>query len=118
MSAPFRTSVDRRGRRTVGTKLKHHLRDYLIAECADRHFAGLRDREAARLIRQKLSRYQTGAWRRERSATCCPERHAGKLTSLLWQLLWLCDAVPSDKTVRRALKKRKLSVFRDPRFEA
>ena len=94
--------LDGRGRRTPRLLRQLNERDALIRQAA-RFYPGVSDREAARQIRTKLLRYQQGAWRRERAEALCPPRHADKLTALLWRLLKVRDAVPSERTIRMVL---------------
>jgi len=110
MTAPLRhpVVVDGRGQRSPRTVLMLTVRDYLLCEACRRHFPGLSQREAARLIRIALIRYRQGRFRRERTCDACPACHAGKLTGVLWLLLKIRDAIPSEMTVRRAI------AFRDP----
>jgi hypothetical protein len=97
--------LDGRGRRSNETRLR-------IDECATlqregaRFFAAASDREIARRLHQALSRYATGAWRRERTCDVCPVRHRGKVTAALWMILKTRDAIPSDRTIRRTLAIR------------
>ena len=95
--------VDGRGRRTEETLSRIAERDRLLRAAADRFYPGTSQREAARRLHQAISRYSCCAWQRERADLACPPRHAGKLTALLWQLLKVRDAIPSEPTVRRAL---------------
>ena len=96
-----------RGRRTPQTLLLLDERNALLIEAA-RHFCvGMSDRQAAAFLRVALLRYQTGAWRRDRSEALCPPRHAGKLNGTLWALLKVADRVPSEMTIRRAIRDPK-----------
>jgi hypothetical protein len=95
--------VDGRGRRTPQTLLLLDEREAYLIEAA-RHFPGS-DREAARLIRTALLRYQTGRWRRDRREATCPVQHRGKLTAVLWCLLKVRDAIPSERTIRLVLSR-------------
>jgi hypothetical protein len=79
-------------------------RDYLLRLAAERHCQGLSDRAAAEVLRAKLARYRDdGAWRRDRTASQCPDRHQGRIEGLLWQTLKVRDANVSARTIRKAL---------------
>ena len=109
MTAPLRhvhamPLDDRRGHRTPQTLLLIDERDALLTEAA-RFYPGASDREIARLLRTALLRYQRGAWRRERTEALCPPRNAGKLTAVLWMILKVRDAIPSERLVRAVLSR-------------
>jgi hypothetical protein len=70
---------------------------------AARFYPGASDREVARRLRIALATYQAGRFRRDRSDLTCPVQHKGKLTAILWMILKVRDAVPSEITIRRAL---------------
>jgi hypothetical protein len=97
--APF----DRRGVRKPGDVLAGTSRDYLLRLAAERFFAGASDRQAAEMLHAKLTRYAAGAWRRDRSEERCPDRHRGRIEALLREILQTRDAVPSSRSIRRAL---------------
>ena len=103
---------DGRGRRTRQTELLISERDRYLREAAARFCTSMSDRQAAAWLHTKISRYRSGAWRRDRvDATIeprCPVRYRGTLTELLWCVLRTREHVPSEMTVRRAL------AFRDP----
>ena len=87
-------SVELRGRRPPADVLSRAIRDHLLRLAAERHCTGMSDRQAAEMLRTKLTRYQTGAWRRDRFSEACPDRHRGTLNELLWQTLMIRDAIP------------------------
>lgn len=93
--------LDGRGRRSPQTRLLLDERDRLLIEAA-RFYPGLSHREAARQIRIALLRYQTGRFRRSRLALTCPHQ-AGRLDAVLWMILKVRDAIPSERSIRRAL---------------
>jgi hypothetical protein len=95
--------LDGRGRRSPADILSRTARDHLLRLAAERHCQGLSDRAAAEVLRTKLTRYQTGAWQRDRAEVRCPDRHRGKLTELLWQVLRVRDMTPSARSIRKAL---------------
>jgi hypothetical protein len=97
-----------RGRRSPDFLLRQDERDRYLVEAA-RCYPGQSDREIARQLRLALARYRDGRWRRDRSEYTCPAQHRGKLTEVLYFLLRVRDAVPSETTIRRAL------AIRDPR---
>ena len=92
------------GRRTPQTLLLIDERDRYLVEAA-KHFPGLSQRETARLLRSRLLVYRSGRWRRNRSELTCPVQHRGKLTEVLWMLLKVRDAIPSERTIRAALSR-------------
>lgn len=67
------------------------------------HFAGLSAREQARLLHQAVKRLRQTSWQYERTARTCPRRHRGKITEVCFAILRVHDAVPSERTIRRAL---------------
>jgi hypothetical protein len=106
--------IDARGRRPPADVLARAVRDHLLRTAADRFCVGMSDRQAAMVLRTKLDRYRLGAWQRDRAAGAqCPDRHRGSVTELLWTILKIRDAVPSDRSIRAALGAR--SIFRCPR---
>lgn len=93
---------DGRGRRSAATLAMLDERNALLIE-ASRLFPGASDREIARQLRIALVRYRDGRWRRDRIETTCPVRHQGKLLQVLWLILKTRDAIPGERTIRRAL---------------
>ncbi|WP_141686749.1 hypothetical protein [Bradyrhizobium sp. LMTR 3] len=73
------------------------------------HFPGLSQREAARKVRDVVSMYANGSWRRERTAVTCPTRHLGRVTAHCFEALKARDAVPSLGTTRAALSRYSLA---------
>ena len=96
-------AVELRGRRTPSTVLAIDERDHFLRVAADRFCVGMSDRAAATMLRTKLARYQTGAWRRDRVEALCPTRHRSRIDELLWCVLRVRDYVPSERTIRAAL---------------
>jgi hypothetical protein len=92
------------GRRTPAVRLVLDERDKLFREAARCHCVGMSDRQAAATLRSALLRYQTGRWRRTRVETTCPEPR-DRLASVLWMLLRVRDAIPSERTIRSALSR-------------
>jgi hypothetical protein len=99
-----RCRFDGRGRRTPRVRLALDERNALLIEAAQ-FFPGCSDREVARLIRTALLRFQLGSWRRDRSEALCPPRHAGRLDAVLWCLLKIRDAIPSERLIRLVLSR-------------
>jgi hypothetical protein len=95
--------VDWRGRRTPADVLGRTIRDHLLRIAAERHLSGLSDRQAAEMLRTKLTRYAAGSWRRDRVEDLCPARHHGRIEALLWETLRTRDMIPSSRTIRKAL---------------
>jgi hypothetical protein len=94
--------VNRRGRRSNQTYLQIYERNRYLVEAA-RHFPNQSDREVARRLRYRLAVYRDGRWRRTRSETWCPHP-PDRLEATLWKLLRVRDAIPSEMTIRRALR--------------
>jgi hypothetical protein len=100
---PYAAPVDGRGRRTPQTLLLIDERDALLVEIARRFYPGVSQRVAAHRLRRSWLLYQQGRWRR----TCVelkPPHDARSLDAALWGLLWIKDYVPSEMTIRRALR--------------
>ena len=78
-------------------------RDSTLREAA-RFFPGLSDREIARRLREALSIYRDGRWRRDRLSEeqTCPLQYRGQLREKLWLILRNSDFSPSERTIRRA----------------
>ena len=104
---------DGRGRRPPADVLARAIRDHLLRTAADRFCAGMKRRPAAAKLRTKLIRYREAAWQRDRVEVRCPDRHRGSVTELLWTILKIRDAVPSDRTIRAALALDLFSVAHD-----
>jgi hypothetical protein len=94
--------VDGRGHRSPNTLLLLDERDRYLRTAA-RFYPGCSDREIARLLRAVLVTFRNGRWRRDRVETTCPLQHRGKLQQVLWLILKTRDAIPSERTIRRAL---------------
>jgi hypothetical protein len=89
------------GQRSPSTLLLLDERRVLLRAAAA-HFPGLSHREIARRLRTALMRYRDGRWRR----TCTelrPPHPPEKIDAVLWMILRVRDAVPSEMTIRRAL---------------
>jgi hypothetical protein len=95
---------DGRGHRTPATLLSLSERDHFLRAAVDHHCTGMSDRAAAAMLHAKLARYREGAWRRDRVEALPPPRHRGTITELLWCVLKVRDRVPSEMTIRRALR--------------
>ena len=96
--------VGGRGRRSPRLLLELDERDRYLIEAA-KFFPGLSDRETARLLRSRLQIYQQGRWRRSRSEIWCPHP-ADRVEAVLWALLRVRDAIPSERTIRAAIASR------------
>lgn len=105
--------VDGRGRRPPADVLARAVRDHLLRTIAHRYCGGLSDRQAAMVLRTKLDRYRLGAWRRDRVEVQSPDRYRGSVTELLWTILKIRDAIPSDRVIRAALALDPFSVAHD-----
>jgi hypothetical protein len=71
---------------------------------ASRFYPGASAREISRQLRLALARYRDARWRRDRSELTCPMQHRGKLTEVLYLLLRVRDAIPSERTIRAVLR--------------
>lgn len=80
----------------------HHV----FREAAASLLPGLSATEAATRIHRELVRLRETSWLRERTLSDCPPRHLGTLREYAWRALRLHDAVPSIRTIRRALATR------------
>ena len=100
-------AVDRRGHRSLADMLSRDERDRYLIEAARLHCAGMSDRAAAAMLHMKLSRYREGGWRRERSEALCPPRLAGRVEASCWRILRCRDAVPSARSIRLTLARRR-----------
>ena len=105
--------ADSRGRRSPADVLARTIRDHLLRTAADRFCAGMKHRPAAAYLRDRLLIYRNGRWRRTR-AELKPPYPAETIDALLWQLLWVRDAIPSDRTVRAALACDPFSIAHQP----
>lgn len=94
-----------RGHRTGVTLDAINQRDRLLRQAADRFCAGMTDRAAAAMLHTKIARYRSGAWRRDAAELLCPVRYRGTITELLWCLLKVRDAVPSERLIRMVLSR-------------
>jgi hypothetical protein len=96
------------GHRTPQTMLLIDERDRYLREAAQ-FFPGCADREIARRLRQALSVYRDGRWRRDRAADepTCPMQYRGKLLEQLWLILRNRDYVPSERTITSALSRER-----------
>jgi hypothetical protein len=94
-----------RGHRLPATLDAIDRRNSLLIEIARRFCAGMSDRAAAAWLRTKLSRYRSGAWRRDATELVCPDRHRGIITEVLFCLLKTKDALPSERTIRSVLAR-------------
>lgn len=92
------------GQRTWRTCAVLAERDRLLRVAAAR-LAGLSITEQAMALHTELSRYHATAWQRERTYECCPERHAGKITELLWNILKVHDHLLAARSIRLVLAK-------------
>jgi hypothetical protein len=102
--------VDARGRRPPADVLARAIRDHLLRTAAERFCAGMKHRPGATFLRTKLILYRQGSWQRDRIEPKCPDRHRDTLRELLWTILMVRDAVPSDRLIRAALALDPFSV--------
>jgi hypothetical protein len=96
-----------RGRQSNATLRALAERDRLLCAAASHFLPGWSSRAAAHELNVMLSRYQLGAWRRERVAESVPLRHHGRIEACCWQISRLHDYVPSPRTIRRVLDAAK-----------
>jgi hypothetical protein len=95
--------IDRGHGRTPQTQLLIDERNHFLREAARRFCVGMSDRSAAKYLRDALSRYREGRFRRSRFELTCPAAHRGRLDEMCWLLLKIADRVPSIATIRRVL---------------
>ena len=81
-------------------------RDAALREAADQYCPGWTDHAAARHLHHALTVFAAGPWRRERLSPTLPSRYAGKIGAQLWQILKIRPAIPSIRSIRRALADR------------
>ena len=105
--APLAEIDDRRGRRLPETIDALSQRDRLLVEAAATFLPQQSTLAAARKLHEILSRYHTGAWRRECAAESVPPRRIGQVEEFCWKILRLRDYCPSTRTIRRALAANK-----------
>jgi hypothetical protein len=98
---------ERRGHRRPETLAAIDERDRLMGEAVARFMPGESSRGAARRLHEALERFSAGAWRRERGASSCPPRHAGRIEAVLWEILRARDHVPSVGTIRAAIGRNR-----------
>ena len=89
------------GQRSPNTLLLLDERDQFLRAAAA-HFPGLSDREIARRLRSRLLIYRNGRWRRSCAELKAPHPPE-KIDAVLWAILKVRDAVPSERTIRAAL---------------
>jgi hypothetical protein len=99
----YAAPLDGRGQRKPADVLSRASRDHLLRLAAERHCRGMSDRQAAEMIRTRLARYRSCAWRRDQTEDLCPARWQGRIEQLLWEVLRVRDMVPSARSIRRAL---------------
>jgi hypothetical protein len=97
--------LDRRGKRSPATLLVIDERDRYLRFAARHFFTGVSDREAARMLRLRLSIYREGRWRRDRIELKCPLRLVGYLEATLWALLKTKDGLPSARLIRAVIAR-------------
>jgi hypothetical protein len=85
---------------SASRQLDYARRDALIVEVRQRFFGGLNDREASNRIAIGIRRYETSAWRRDRSAPECPARIAGTDQGMYWHILRLAPRSLSADRIR------------------
>ena len=94
--------VLRPGQRSPRKLLMLDERTAFLREAA-KFFPDASDREIADTIHAELGRYRASAWQHERAQLTCPRRHAGRIRAFYWLLLKTVDAVPGERTIRRAI---------------
>jgi hypothetical protein len=73
-------------------------------------------------LHQRVARYETTAWPRERTYGECPARHAGRAEAICWEILRIYGRTPAARTIRRMLEEQscghvKARDGRDPPFK-
>jgi hypothetical protein len=91
------------GHRLPMTLLHLTVRDGFFRLAAEIYCTGMSDRQAAAWLHTKLSRYRSGAWRRDRSEKLVPRRLAGRVDALMWCVLKCSDRLVSERLIRMVL---------------
>jgi hypothetical protein len=94
-----------RGHRLPMTLLHLTVRDHFLRAAADIHCTGMSGRQAAATLHTRLSRYRSGAWRRDASEPLMPPRLVGRLDGLLWCVLKVRDRLVSERLIRAVLSQ-------------
>jgi hypothetical protein len=94
--------VDRRGHRRPSTLAALDERDRLMSEAVARFMLGESSRRAAHRLHVALMRYNSGAWRRERTSSTLPPHRCDRIEGHCWMILRARDHVPSVGTIRAA----------------
>ncbi len=76
-------------------------RDALLVECRRRFFSDRTDHDAAHEIAALWRRYETSAWRRDRSSETCPPRLVGTPHGALWEILKVFPRSLSAERIRK-----------------
>jgi hypothetical protein len=98
-------AVDGRGRRSPMLLLHLTVRDLCLRAAAIIYCQQMSHRRAAEWLHQRLSRYQTGSWRRDRFAEQCPQRHRGRVEAMMWRTLRCSDRVVGEEHIRKVLAR-------------
>lgn len=80
------------------------IRDAALRALAARFHAGRSVARQAEGIHRALAVYAASAWRLDRLLTAPPARYVGTAREMYFDALRACDAVPSARTIRRALR--------------
>ncbi len=86
---------------TVARTVKRHA---LIFEVVNRYRPNVSRAEQARWLHQEATRYQSGAWRRDRDLEQCPQQYAGKPAAFFWSILKFKDALPCERALTFILR--------------
>ena len=112
MTAPIRSSnlaraapLDGRGRRLPLTLLHLTVRNCFLRAAAEIHCSGMSGRQAAAVLHTRLSRYRSGAWRRDASEPLVLPRLVGRLDGWLWCVLKVHDRLVSERLIRAVLSQ-------------
>ena len=79
-------------------------RDAALRALAGRFHVGRSVARQADEIHRALTVYAASAWRLDRLLTAPPARYVGEAREMHFDALKACDAVPSARTIRRALR--------------
>jgi hypothetical protein len=96
--------VRARGERDARNRAALSERDQLLRQAAAQFYPRATPAEAGRLLASKMEWYLTSAWARERGASACPPRHAGRVEECLWKALKAEPRALSSERIEKVLR--------------